>query len=155
MTTDFNFYFNEVEGVLDLITQMKLNVPKIDDIILDEANGTFYRVTNVLEDLEMIMTKKLVVAGGGGGEGGGGGGSSSAFKAQLLDRSLAFSDNAEHMFVRYVAYSPSDVEGYENQIDIEVYDRNTGTKLFTIENIVASGSATEVASTDIKPVIDN
>ena len=158
--TDFNFYFNEIENVMEFNQTTGnfdvVNAPKVDDIILDEANGTFYRVTEVNSDMLLVVTSKLVVAGGGGGEGSGGGGGSGSggFFAQLLDRTIAFSENQENMFVRYVAYAPSAIVGYQPQIDIEVYDRTTSTKLFTIENIVTSANRTEVTSTDIKPHIE-
>lgn len=155
--TDFNFYFNEIEGVLDLTDPdepVVINLPKTDDVIFDETNGSFFRVDRVDETLQLVTTRRMTVAGNGSGGGGtGGGGVASTFAATLVSRSVAYSTTADSMILRYVAYSESEIEGLTNQIDIEVYDRSSNTKLFTMENIQPSATRNTIVDYDIKNYI--
>lgn len=68
---DETFYLGEIETDV---------LPNLNDLILNEPNGCFYRVTAILDE-DSIQATKLTVAGSGGGGGGG-----SSVGTAIIDR---------------------------------------------------------------------
>ena len=68
--TEFTFTLDQIEGNED---PSRLNIPNVDDLILNIPDGCFYRVTLLEgEGLETVInTEKLTIAGSGGSSEGG------------------------------------------------------------------------------------
>lgn len=141
----FPFEYSEVENVLNDEGRI-VNVPQIDDIIIDTANGSFYRVVGTDDDTQYIQTERLTVAGGGGGGGGSGGGSGSGssdgteFMGRLITTSLAFASTSNEMPIQYLAFSETTVGDTEetqtkirNGIELIIADVTTGQEIYRIE----------------------
>jgi hypothetical protein len=109
------------------------NTPNINDLILNEPDGCFYRVAFVNESEDFLTATKLTVSGTGGG----GGGPSGQAKPQVSDleknSSYISVDDVDKTIISFIGKS---VTTENNYIDlIEIYFGKTSAPTITLNQI--------------------
>lgn len=127
-------------------------VPMVDDLILNDTDGSFYRVTEVedySENGEIIFelrADRLTVSGNGGGGGGGSGGSTAAITTKIIGgRTKYWSYNSDYMPISFSIKlaDPEETIGYRVYI---------GDSASTTPRMTVSGKP---QSTDENPTVIN
>jgi hypothetical protein len=149
------FNLNDLSG--DLI-----DYPSVNDLILNEKDGSFYRVTEISIDTDEIYVKRLTVSGSGGGGGGGSTGNTGYVERKLLGSLTSsrryFSVKSTEFNIPFLVRSS---EGEDVRITAahvyQVVDKGQSTEkeiyIRDIENIRPSWDENNPTLLDFRPIM--
>jgi hypothetical protein len=103
---EFIFSLYNIEG--NEIGSNNLTIPKINDLILNIPDGSFYRVIEVDSSNDKISCTRLTIAGSGNGNNGSNSNKGSATLTRLTPNNITILSGKEHKVgLNYVAYDGS------------------------------------------------
>ena len=121
------YIFNLLDGHLG---EDVIELPDIDDLILNTRDGSFYRVIRRDESEQSVEATKLTISGSGSGGGGTGGGPGYISRVLLTEKTLYATNTSTNIPVEYTCYSTNEGASINATVYVGTHSAKTQVDFF-------------------------